>query len=53
MTDDRSGPVKDSSKKPVGGPESGSWGAAALVLLGVLFVLAAAATVHSVIVTLL
>lgn len=31
--------------------ESGAWGATALVVLSVLFVLAAAATVHSVVVT--
>lgn len=33
--------------------ESGSWGTAALLILSVLFVIAAAATLHSVLATLL
>lgn len=53
VTDERRGPVEDFSKEPADSHESGAWGAVALALLGVLFALAAVATVHSVIVTLL
>lgn len=44
--------MKDVSKNPPEG-ESGSWGVAALLVLSILFVIAAAATVHSVVATLL
>lgn len=53
VTDERRGSVEDFSKEPTDSPDSGSWGAVALALLGILFVLAAVATAHSVIVTLL